>query len=33
MTAYLVSNYCPTLDDTPDCEEHIAIYYPAMLVT
>ena len=32
MTSYLQANYCPTVDDAPECEEHIAVYYPYMLV-
>merc|ERR1719309_1204594 len=31
MHPYLQNNYCPTLDDAPDCEEHLAMYYPYML--
>eukprot|EP00091_Calanus_sinicus_P006137 TRINITY_DN1674_c0_g1_i10.p1 TRINITY_DN1674_c0_g1~~TRINITY_DN1674_c0_g1_i10.p1 ORF type:complete len:193 (-),score=56.47 TRINITY_DN1674_c0_g1_i10:40-618(-) len=31
MTEYLQNNYCPTVDDAPECEEHIAFYYPHML--
>jgi len=31
MTSYLQANYCPTVDDAPECEEHIAVYYPYML--
>ena len=32
ITAYLQTNYCPTSDDVEECEEHLAFYYPHMLV-
>ena len=32
MSAYLAANYCPTLDDAPDCEASITVFYPHMLV-
>merc|ERR1719470_123105 len=31
MTEYLRFNYCPTVEDSPDCEENLALFYPHML--